>query len=175
VKKFLSLALGVSLLAGGVALVSTQNADAKKPAAATHATMGAAPDFALKSATNGKTLKLSDYKGKVRIVDFWATWCPPCRGEIPHFVDLQKKYAKQGLQVIGICVDQDGPSVVSKFMADNHINYPVAMADDAITGAYGGIRGIPTTFVVDRDGNIVKKYVGSTDEATFESDIKALF
>lgn len=174
VKKTLPLILGASLLLGGIAVVQVQQAEASKPAAKAHATMGVAPDFALKSAKDGKTVKLSDYKGKVRIVDFWATWCPPCRGEIPHFVSLQKQFGKKGLQVIGLSVDREGPEVVNKFAKEQGINYVSLMADEKVIGDYGGIRGIPTTFVIDRDGNIVKKYVGGTDEAVFEKDIKDL-
>jgi cytochrome c biogenesis protein CcmG/thiol:disulfide interchange protein DsbE len=170
VKKTLSLILGASLLVGGLALTQVQQAEAAKA----HDTIGKAPEFTLKSAKDGKTVKLSDFKGKVRIVDFWATWCPPCRGEIPHFVALQKKYKKKGLEVIGLSVDRDGPDVVNKFAKEQGINYTSLMADDKAMSDYGGIRGIPTTFVIDRDGNIVKKYVGGQDEAAFEKDIKDL-
>jgi thiol-disulfide isomerase/thioredoxin len=133
-----------------------------------------APAFALKSATDGKTHSLEEFKGKVRIVDYWATWCPPCRAEIPDFVSLQKQYGAKGLQVIGVSVDKGGTPGVVQFMKENHINYPIVMSESAIESAYGGIRAIPTTFLIDRQGTIVKKYVGGIERAQFEKDLKAL-
>jgi peroxiredoxin len=132
-----------------------------------------APAWQLKD-LDGKTVKLSDFKGKVVILDFWATWCPPCREEIPNFVALQTQYKNQGLVVIGVSVDQGGPGVVSSFVKNNGINYPIVMATDDVTAQYGGIDAIPTTFVIDPQGNIVDKYVGGTDKSTFEHDIKKL-
>jgi cytochrome c biogenesis protein CcmG/thiol:disulfide interchange protein DsbE len=132
----------------------------------------AAPQFSLKD-INGKEVSLSDFKGKVVILDFWATWCGPCRSEIPDFIALQKKYGGKGLQVIGISVDKD-KNALSKFYKDNGMNYPVALTDGAVESKYGGIRGIPTTFIIDKSGKIVKKYVGATSKEQFEGDIKPL-
>ncbi|HEY0789595.1 MAG TPA: TlpA disulfide reductase family protein [Chthoniobacterales bacterium] len=123
---------------------------------------------------NGKALKLSDFKGKVVILDFWATWCPPCRAEIPGFVALQKKYAGSGLTVIGVSLDEQGPSVVKPFMQRLAMNYPVVMGDEKISADYGGISAIPTTFVIDREGNVVTSHQGFTDQATFEAEISPL-
>ncbi len=133
-----------------------------------------ANDFSLKRSSDGKALKLSDLKGKVRLVDFWATWCPPCREEIPGFIDLQKKYGAKGLEVIGVSVDRGGPAVVNAFVKEHGINYTSLMSDAATESAYGGIRSIPTTFLIDREGNIVKKYLGARPVTEFEADIKAL-
>lgn len=133
-----------------------------------------AADFALKKSSDGKVVKLSDMKGKVRLVDFWATWCPPCREEIPGFIELQKKYQSKGLEVIGVSVDRGGPPVVNAFVKENHINYTSLMSDAATESAYGGIRSIPTTFLIDREGNVVKKYLGAHPMEDFEADIKAL-
>lgn len=133
----------------------------------------AAPEFALAS-LDGETVKLSDYQGRVVIVDFWATWCPPCREEIPHFVELQQRFGDRGLTVIGVSVDQGGPQVVRSFAQEQEINYPLVMADARVAGDYGGIRGIPTTFIIDRQGRIVKKYVGYQDMSVFERDVEAL-
>jgi cytochrome c biogenesis protein CcmG/thiol:disulfide interchange protein DsbE len=170
VKKILPVVLGVLLLAGGFAVSQNQPVEAAK---AGHTTLGKAPDFKLK-ALDGKEVKLSDFKGKVRIVDFWATWCPPCREEIPDFISLQKEFKGKGLEIIGVSVDREGPEVVKKFGKEFGINYTSLLANEEVIAAYGGIRGIPTTFVIDREGYIVKKYVGATSKETFEKDIKEL-
>ncbi len=121
----------------------------------------------------GKPVSLSALKGKVVILDFWATWCPPCRQEIPHFKELYAQYKERGLEIVGLSVDDSSAEVVS-FVKENKIGYPVAMADGALQKAYGGIRGIPTTFMLDKRGAIAKKYVGYQDKSVFESDIVAL-
>ena len=133
----------------------------------------AAPDWQL-SDVNGKPLTLADFKGKVVVLDFWATWCPPCRAEIPGLVALQKKYADQGLSVIGVSLDEKGPTVVKPFIERFAINYPVVMGSEKILADYGGISAIPTTFVIDREGNVVATHEGYTDQATFESEISPL-
>jgi len=133
----------------------------------------AAPEWQL-SDVDGKPVKLSDFKGKVVILDFWATWCPPCRAEIPGFVAIQKKYADKGFTVIGVSLDKQGPSVVKPFMRELGMNYPVVMGNPKIAGDYGFITAIPTTFVIDRRGDVVTAYEGFRDQATFESLIAPL-
>lgn len=132
-----------------------------------------APNFKLKD-IDGKDVKLSDYKGKVVIVDFWATWCVPCKKEIPDFIDLQNKYEKQGFTFIGISVDEDGAKVVKPFYKEMKMNYPVLLMDNKIQEQFGGIRGYPTTFLIDQNGKIIKKYFGTTEKKVFEDDIKSL-
>lgn len=132
-----------------------------------------APAWDLKN-LDGKSVKLSDFKGKVVILDFWATWCPPCREEIPNFVELQSKYKDQGLVVIGISLDQGGPGVVSSFAKAQKINYPIVMGDEAVSTQYGDIQAIPTTFIIDPNGNIVERHEGFTDKSVFEDAIKKL-
>ena len=132
-----------------------------------------APAFDLQD-LNGKSVKLSDFKGKVVILDFWATWCPPCRAEIPHFVELQNEYRDKGLVVVGVSLDQGGPGVVSSFVKQQGINYPIVMGDDSVTSKYGDIQAIPTTFVIDSNGNIVGKHEGFTDKGVFVKEISPL-
>jgi thiol-disulfide isomerase/thioredoxin len=133
----------------------------------------AAPEWQLND-PDGQTLKLSDFKGKVVILDFWATWCPPCRAEIPGFIALQKRYADQGLTVVGVSLDTGGASVVKSFMKQVGMNYPVVIGDEKIASDYGGISAIPTTFVLDRNGNIVTSHQGFASQAVFESEIRPL-
>ena len=132
-----------------------------------------APAWELKN-LDGKSVKLSDFKGKVVILDFWATWCPPCRAEIPNFVALQKQYGDKGLQVVGISLDQGGVNPVAAFAKGQGINYPIVMGDEDVAHQYGDIQGIPTTFVIDPKGNIVEKHVGFTEKTAFEDEIKKL-
>lgn len=131
-----------------------------------------APDFSLEQ-FNGGQVKLSDYAGKVIILDFWATWCPPCRKGIPDFIELQKQYGDKGLTVLGINLDQNPNKVLPGFIKKYGINYPILLSDGKVDKSYGDITGIPTTFVIDRKGRIYKEYVGFRPKKTFEKDIKA--
>ncbi|MBA4320844.1 MAG: alkyl hydroperoxide reductase [Flavobacterium sp.] len=134
-----------------------------------------APDFALKS-VDGKTVKLSDFKGKVVILDFWATWCGPCKRGIPDLIALKKEFGNKGVEIIGISVDQGNYiEQVKPFVKDMKINYPIVYADSKVASNYGGVENIPTTFVIDKKGNIVSSYVGFTTKETYINDInKAL-
>jgi cytochrome c biogenesis protein CcmG/thiol:disulfide interchange protein DsbE len=132
-----------------------------------------APDFTLND-LDGKPFRMSDTKGNVVILDFWATWCPPCRMEIPHFEALYRQYRANGLEIVGVALDRGGAKVVKPFVKDAGVTYPVVIGDQATANAYGGIRGIPTTFIIDRQGRIVEKAVGYRDKAFFESRIKEL-
>lgn len=125
-----------------------------------------APDFTLTSLDKNE-IKLSNYKGKVIILDFWATWCPPCKAEIPFFIELYKKYREQGLAIIGVAIS-DEEYKVQAFAKNFKINYPVAMGNEKIVEDYGGIRGLPTTFIIDKEGNIREKFIGYMPKEVFE-------
>jgi thiol-disulfide isomerase/thioredoxin len=127
----------------------------------------AAPAWKLKD-VEGQLVDSAQFQGKVVVIDFWATWCAPCRSEIPGYVALQEKYGKDGLAIVGISLDSQGPEVVQQFMVQNHMNYPVVMGDEAVTAAFGGVEVIPTTFIVDRQGNIRDQKVGAEKLAAFE-------
>lgn len=132
-----------------------------------------APDFALPYYNNFKdTLRLSDFRGKVAIVDFWATWCRPCRMEIPGFIDLYKAYKDSGFVMIGVALDS--PQRVTKFHDYYKMNYHVVIGNNGVAKSFGGIRGIPTTFVIDKAGRIYKKYVGYRPLDFFKRDLKSL-
>lgn len=132
-----------------------------------------APNFSLKS-VDGKTIKLSDYKGKIVILDFWATWCPPCRRGVPDLISIQKEF-KKDVVVIGISLDREKTiKDVPGFMKDYGINYPVVYGDDKVTIDYGGIRSIPTSFVIDKKGNVVDSHIGLVPKEVFTDKIKEL-
>jgi thiol-disulfide isomerase/thioredoxin len=132
-----------------------------------------APDWQLHD-LNGKTVKFSDFRGHVLILDFWATWCAPCRIEIPHFVELQKQYGDKGLTVIGVSLDEQGPEVVKKFVKQFGLTYPIVIGDEKVVEAYGRVDAIPTTFVIDRQGHIVSRHMGYNDKEVFEQEIQSL-
>jgi thiol-disulfide isomerase/thioredoxin len=131
-----------------------------------------APDFKL-SGLDGKPVTLADFKGKVILLNFWATWCGPCRAEIPDLVELQIKY-KDRLQILGLVVDGEDQDAVQKFAAEFGINYPVAAVTDDIRAQYGGIPALPTSFVLDAEGRIVQKHEGLRDPVLYETEIRAL-
>jgi thiol-disulfide isomerase/thioredoxin len=141
------------------------------PTAATPA-LPAVPDLALTD-LNGTQFHTSNYKNKVVLVNFWAAWCKPCADEIPQFIALQKKYQDQGLQIIGFSVDDDAQELHS-FYNKYQVNYPVVPSDLRIADAFGGVLGLPTTFLIGRDRRIHGKHNGATDFAALEREVVAL-
>ena len=132
------------------------------------------PAFTLPSVKDGAMVKASGYQGKAMLINFFATWCPPCRKEIPSLIQLQKEYGPKGFTVIGISTDQGGTSLVDKFAQKMEINYPVLLSDSQTPSAFGGILGIPTSFLVNREGNVVKRYDGYVDHQTLVNDLNAI-
>lgn len=132
----------------------------------------AAPAFQLND-LDGKPLSLAEAKGKIVLLNFWATWCGPCRAEIPDLVDLQKRYADK-FEIIALATDEDDPDEVRRFVLQSGINYRVAMISDDIRRSYGGIAALPTSFVIDAQGRIVQKHVGLNDPAIYELEVKAM-
>lgn len=134
---------------------------------------GPAPAFNVRT-LDGKPLRLADLKNKPVILDFWATWCGPCRASMPHLATMQTRYEKQGLSVVGMSVDDGGPQNVKKFANQLGVKFTLAMANDEILDAYGPIRSIPTTFFINRKGEIVRRVVGYIDGETMEDYVKEI-
>jgi thiol-disulfide isomerase/thioredoxin len=132
-----------------------------------------APNFKLKS-INGEVVELAKLKGRVVVVNFWATWCGPCRAEIPGFLEIYKTYKSKGLEIVGIALDESGWDVVKPFIQTYRIAYPVVLGDSKVARDYGGIQAIPTTFVIDRKGDVVGGQQGLLQKAQLEKVIKGL-
>ena len=132
-----------------------------------------APAFTLKS-VDGKTVSLSDYKGKAVLLNFWATWCGPCKLEMPWLIQMQKKYASQGFTVLGISEDDGSAKEVSDFMAKMGVDYPVLMYDDQMNRAYGGIDYLPTSYYIGRDGKVIIESGGLISESEMEANIEKI-
>ena len=130
-----------------------------------------APDFSLES-LEGKTMRLSDFRGKAVLLNFWATWCGPCKIEMPWFVELQQKYGSQGLQVVGVAMDDASKADIAKFAKEMGVNYPVLIGKEAVGDSYGGIPALPETFFIGRDGKVVDKILGLRGKAEIEDAIK---
>jgi len=135
-----------------------------------------APDFEVKDA-NGQTFHLADYKGKVVLLNFWATWCGPCKVEIPWFIDFEKNYKDRGFAVVGISLDDDGWDAVKPYIERRKMNYRVALGNMQIEHLYGGSEGIeslPTSFIVDRQGKVAGVHVGLISRSDYQNELEEL-
>lgn len=132
------------------------------------------PNFSLSSALDGKTVDSDSFKGKVLLLTFFTTWCPPCRQEIPSLIQLQNDLGAKGFSVIGLSMDEKGAAVVAKLIEKESINYPILMADAKTARDFGGIVGVPTSFLVNREGEVVKRYPGYVPHSLLEKDINSI-
>lgn len=132
-----------------------------------------APDFALKD-SDGKTVHLTDYRGKVVMLDFWATWCPPCKIEIPWMIDLERKNKDRGFEVLGVSMDDEGWEVVKPFMREAGMNYRVVIGNDTTAEMYGNVESLPETFLIDREGKIAAIHIGLASRKIFEDEVAQL-
>jgi peroxiredoxin len=130
-----------------------------------------APDFSLDT-LDGKTMRLSDLRGKAVLLNFWATWCGPCKIEMPWFVDLQNQYGSQGLQIVGVAMDDGSKEDIAKFAKDMGVNYPILIGKESVGDQYGGVPALPESFLITRDGKIVDKIIGLRGKSEIEDSIK---
>jgi len=160
--------LVLSALAGGCSFSPKRTAAAeenpdRKPAA----------NFSLPDA-NGIQVALADYKGKVVLLNFWATWCGPCKIEIPWFIEFNKAYKDRGFAVLGVSMDDDGWKSVKPYLAEKRIAYPVVVGNDRVSKSYGDVDSLPTTFIIDRDGKVAFVHMGLVGKDTYEKEIESL-
>jgi len=168
-RKLALVSILVLAMAGGYLGVHRSRHHSQAP----EATSPAKPHDVLLTDLDGKHIRISDYQGKVILVNFWAAWCAPCAEEIPRFVAMQNKFRDQGLQVIGVSVE-DLESELRAFCIKNHVNYPIVPGDQSVADSFGGVLGLPTTVLIGKDGVIYKKYAGATDFALLEHDMLPL-
>lgn len=159
----------LAMLAAGRFLDRHRNTSRSKLVGNVHGVK--APDFEL-SSLDGRKVRLSDFRGKAVVLNFWATWCPPCKVEMPWFVDMQNQYGKDGLVVVGVAMDDTEPSKIAEFAHEMGVNYPVLLGTDKVSDDYGNVQYLPTTFFIDRDGVIVDKSAGLFERKDIEDEVK---
>ena len=130
-----------------------------------------APDFELQT-VDGSSLKLSSLRGKAVLLNFWATWCGPCKVEMPWFVELQKQYGPQGLQIVGVAMDDATAEDIAKFAKDMQVNYPILLGKESVGESYGGVGVLPTTYFLDRSGKVIAREFGLQSRSVFVEHIK---
>jgi len=134
---------------------------------------GIAPDFSLQS-LEGRPMHLSDFRGKAVLLNFWATWCAPCKIEMPWFVELQKQYGPEGLQIVGVAMDDASPKDIADFAKDMGVNYPVLIGKESVGDDYGGVQFLPENFYIDRNGKVLDKAFGLKGRGEIEDEIKKI-
>ena len=165
-----TVVMGTGMVGPGVAVAG----EPSTYAAATREKKAVAPSFSMRT-LDGKTVRLSDFKGRPVVLDFWATWCAPCRASMPHLDSIQTRYKERGLVVLGLSVDDDDPPYVRKFADRLGVKFRLGMADEHILDLYGPIRSIPTTVFINRNGTIVRRVVGYLDQETVDAYVNELF
>ena len=169
---FVSLSIAaflVSSCSGSRSKSSEMHANAKA-----HTDRKAAPGFTLTDASGSK-VKLAAYRGKVVLLNFWATWCGPCQLEIPWFQEFEQQYKSKGFEVIGVSMDEDGWSAVKPYIAEHKLNYRILLGDDSVSQLYGGLEALPTTFMIDREGKFAfAPHVGLIGKDQYASEIQSL-
>lgn len=164
-RQTLPLALLLALVTAGAS---------STPASIAFAGGVAAPAFSVRG-LDGRTLRLSDFKGRPVVLDFWATWCSPCRTSMPHLSEMQERYRDQGLVVVGLALDDESPQALRRYAERLHIRFRLGLADERVLNLYGPIRSIPTTIFISRRGEVVRRVVGYIDPETMESYARELF
>ncbi len=168
------------LLAGLLTVLNSCSSSSSAPSRQAHTVAKStsdrklAPAFALTDA-NGSKVRLADYRGKVVLLNFWATWCGPCELEIPWFQEFEQQYKSRGFEVVGVSMDEDGWPVIKPYIAEHKVNYRILLGDDSVSQLYGGVEALPTTFIIDRDGRFAfPPHVGLAAKSEYASEIQSL-
>ena len=166
---------GLCVALAGLLLWTTRSVDTAtaKAAVKPEKERKTAPEFALKD-SNGQTVHMSDYKGKVVLLDFWATWCGPCKIEIPWFMEFEQQLKDRGFAVLGVSMDEDGWNVVKPYIQQYKVNYRILLGNDQVGEIYGGVESLPTTFIIDRQGKIASVHIGLSGKDEFKNAITQL-
>lgn len=167
--------MAASILAAALGLTATGCGSPKAVKAAVKAEKDRkpAPDFSLKD-VHGREVKLSDYKGKVVLLNFWATWCGPCKIEIPWFIDFEQRFKDRGFAVLGVSMDEDGWESVKPYLEGRKVNYRVVIGSDEVADQYGGVSSLPTSFILDQTGRIASVHVGLVSKSVYQNEIEHL-
>ena len=162
-----------ALLAGLLTVTACQSTGSVAAAVKKEKDRRVAPDFTLKDAM-GRPVKLSDYKGKVVLLNFWATWCGPCKIEIPWFIEFEQTFKDKGFAVLGVSMDEEGWDIVKPYLEKSKINYRVLIGDDMTAQNYGGVDSLPTSFLLDKEGRIAATHIGLVSKSVYQNDINTL-
>jgi|SRR5581483_2351677 len=174
IERAICAALAAAAILSWPACSTSSSAHPKTVQTSGHDDRKLAPDFSLTDA-NGTSVKLSDYRGKVVLLNFWATWCGPCGLEIPWFVQFEQQYKSRGFEVLGVSMDEDGWKAIKPYLAEHKVNYRVVLGNDTVTQLYGGVEALPTTFIIDRNGRFAfSPHVGLAPKNEYLQEIQSL-